>query len=32
MPLVIDRMNFTIYDESSVRSAQGFQVRYVFLP
>jgi hypothetical protein len=32
MPLVIDRMVFTIYDEASLRSAQGFQVRYVFLP
>jgi hypothetical protein len=32
MPLVIDRMVFTIYDEASVRSQQRFQVRYAFLP
>ena len=31
LPLVIDRMVFTIYDES-LRSEQRFQVRYVFLP
>jgi hypothetical protein len=31
MPLVIDRMTFTIYDEA-LRSGQQFQVRYVFLP
>jgi len=32
MPLVINRMVFTIYDEGPLRSAQGFQVRYLFLP
>jgi hypothetical protein len=31
LPLVIDRMVFTIYDES-LRSEQRFQVRYVLLP
>ena len=31
LPLVIDRMVFTIYDES-LRSEERFQIRYVFLP
>jgi hypothetical protein len=32
MPLDIDRMVFTIYDEASLRSEQGFQVRYSLGP
>jgi hypothetical protein len=32
MPLEVDRMVFTIYDEPSLRSEQSFQVRYSFGP
>jgi hypothetical protein len=32
LPLVVDRMTFTIYGEDTLRSAQAFQVRYTFLP
>jgi hypothetical protein len=32
MPLVVDRMTFTVYGEESLRSAQDFQVGYTFLP
>ena len=32
MPLVVNRMVFTIYDEASLRSEQRFEVQYSFLP
>jgi len=32
MPLVVDRMVFTIYDEASLRSEQRFELNYSFLP
>jgi hypothetical protein len=32
MPLAMDRMAFTVYDEPSLRSQQEFQVQYAFFP
>jgi hypothetical protein len=32
LPLDVDRMTFTIYDETPLRSGQAFRVRYTFLP